>query len=164
MDTEIACSGYKRTRGVDDELLQEMGIGLQVSDDEDSQCGDEETDDVNTKPNYEEDEVNALRNEVEKSIMNDERKPNIEEITSKTISISLENEQNDEEVPTLVPSESIQDDKSSKIDTNSQKYRLAMIEKALSDVRSMRSYTSASTIAPDVVKQQEEDLNLLEVI
>ncbi|KPI97075.1 Serine/threonine-protein kinase RIO2 [Papilio xuthus] len=154
MDTEIACSGYKRTRGVDDELLQEMGIGLQVSDDEDSQCGDEETDEVNTKPNYEEDEVNALRNEVEKSIMNDERKPTIEEITSKTISISLENEQNDEEVPTLVPSESLQDDKSSKIDTNSQKYRLAMIEKALSDVRSMRSYTSASTIAPDVVKQQ----------
>lgn len=29
-----------------------------------------------------------------------------------------------------------------------------MIEKALSDVRSMRTYTSASTIAPEVVKQQ----------
>lgn len=29
-----------------------------------------------------------------------------------------------------------------------------MIEKALSDVRSMRTYTSASTIAPDVVKSQ----------
>lgn len=40
------------------------------------------------------------------------------------------------------------------LDKNSQKYRLAMIEKALSDVRSMRSYASASTIAPDVVKQQ----------
>lgn len=40
------------------------------------------------------------------------------------------------------------------LDKNSQKYRLAMIEKALSDVRSMRSYTSASTIAPDVIKQQ----------
>lgn len=40
------------------------------------------------------------------------------------------------------------------LDRNSQKYRLAMIEKALSDVRSMRTYTSASTIAPEVVKQQ----------
>lgn len=29
-----------------------------------------------------------------------------------------------------------------------------MIEKALSDVRSSRSYTSASTIAPEIVKQQ----------
>ncbi|KPJ14474.1 Serine/threonine-protein kinase RIO2 [Papilio machaon] len=154
MDTEIACSGYKRTRGVDDELLQEMGIGLQVSNDEDSQCDDEVTDEVNTKTNYEEDEVTALRNEVEKSIMNDERKTNVEEITSKTMSLRLENEQNDEEIPTLVPSEPKNDDTSSKIDTNSQKYRLAMIEKALSDVRSMRSYTSASTIAPEVVKQQ----------
>ncbi|XP_014359242.2 serine/threonine-protein kinase rio2 [Papilio machaon] len=154
MDTEIACSGYKRTRGVDDELLQEMGIGLQVSDDEDSQCGDEVTDEVNTKTNYEEDEVTALRNEVEKSIMNDERKTNVEEKTSKTMSLRLENEQNDEEIPKLVPSELKNDDTTSKIDTNSQKYRLAMIEKALSDVRSMRSYTSASTIAPEVVKQQ----------
>lgn len=41
-----------------------------------------------------------------------------------------------------------------KIDKNSQKYRLAMVEKALSDVRSMRTYTSASTIAPEIVKQQ----------
>lgn len=40
------------------------------------------------------------------------------------------------------------------LDKTSQKYRLAMIEKALSDVRSTRSYTSASTIAPEVVKQQ----------
>lgn len=82
--------------------------------------------------------------------MNDERKRTIEEITSKTNKTSLENEQ--EEVPTLVPIDTKED--ISKMDTNSQKYRLSMIEKALSDVRSMRSYTSASTIAPEVVKQQ----------
>lgn len=45
-------------------------------------------------------------------------------------------------------------DKVGELDKNSQKYRLAMVEKALSDVRSMRSYTSASTIAPEVIKQQ----------
>lgn len=69
-------------------------------------------------------------------------------------------ERDSDEPPTLVPArhpESEQNENSeqhSELDKNSQKYRLAMIEKALSDVRSMRSYISASTIAPDVIKQQ----------
>lgn len=47
-----------------------------------------------------------------------------------------------------------QNDIPAELDRDSQKYRLAMIEKALSDVRSMRSYMSACTIAPEVVKNQ----------
>lgn len=62
------------------------------------------------------------------------------------------NKDNEEEIPQLVdPTEEKSD---SDLDKNSQKYRLAMIEKALSDVRSMRTYSSASTIAPEIVKQQ----------
>ncbi|XP_068622560.1 uncharacterized protein RIOK2 [Battus philenor] len=155
MDTEIACSGYKRTKMVDDELLQEMGIGLQVSDDEESQSEcDDDAGDADTKPNYKDNEVEALRKEVEESIMNDEKKPIIEQITEKTDVLTIEQAKNDEEVPELVLNEESKDEKEPDFDKNSQKYRLAMIEKALSDVRSMRTYTSASTIAPEVVKQQ----------
>lgn len=43
----------------------------------------------------------------------------------------------------------------SKCDKNSQMYKLAMIEKTLSDVRSVRSFsTNASTFAPEVVKNR----------
>lgn len=40
------------------------------------------------------------------------------------------------------------------LDRRSQKYRLAMIEKALSEARSVRSHSSAASIAPDVVAQR----------
>lgn len=47
-----------------------------------------------------------------------------------------------------------------KIDKTSQKYRLAMVEKALSDVRSMRSFSTVSTIAPDVITSKvKKNLN-----
>lgn len=99
------------------------------------------------------------------SIKNDETV--INQITEKTVNFTISERdpehtkeinskedkglinEEDDEVPTLVQAEENGD-----FDKNSQKYRLAMIEKALSDVRSMRTYTSASTIAPEVVKQQ----------
>lgn len=41
------------------------------------------------------------------------------------------------------------------LDPNSREYRFKMVEKILSDARSMRSYsTSASTIAPSVIKDK----------
>lgn len=47
-----------------------------------------------------------------------------------------------------------------KIDKTSQKYRLAMVEKALSDVRSMRSFSTVSTIAPEVITSKvKKNLN-----
>ncbi|XP_041980711.1 serine/threonine-protein kinase RIO2 [Aricia agestis] len=159
LDAEVACSGYKRSKDVEDELLQEMGIGLEVSDDEDSDQGENDTD-TNTNK-YSEDEIANLRRQVEASIEHDETKIT-ESITNKTNKLSI----NDDEIPELVPApmknkETDEDNETEKhndtdkeVDKNSQKYRLAMIEKALSDVRSMRSYTSASTIAPEVVKQQ----------
>ncbi|KAJ8714742.1 hypothetical protein PYW07_002967 [Mythimna separata] len=158
LDTEIACSGYKRTKDVDNELLQEMGIGLEVSDDEVESDDDQEAED---KSKMTEQDLDELRKEVDASIQNDERP--VQQITTKTVNLTITDKQNtkedtnnknaeeDEEVPTLVdPTE----DSNTELDKNSQKYRLAMIEKALSDVRSMRTYTSASTIAPEVVKQQ----------
>ncbi|XP_047505778.1 serine/threonine-protein kinase RIO2 [Pieris napi] len=150
LDTEVSCSGYKRDVAIENELLQEMGIGLEVSGDEQSDT--EDTNENSTK--MDEDEIACLRQEVEASIQHDET---VQKLTERTDNLSL-----DDEVPTLVlnPStepdtkENTEDNEENKEDKTSQKYRLAMIEKALSDVRSMRSYTSASTIAPEVVKSQ----------
>ncbi|CAG4935940.1 unnamed protein product [Colias eurytheme] len=167
LDTEVACSGYKRNKVLEDELLEEMGIGLQVSGDEGSDDEGEQSEEITTKVS--EDEIDTLRRQVEASIQHDET---IHTLAAKTNKLNL-----DEEIPKLVPIENVNneeettegtenieketedkteeiEDSGSDLDKNSQKYRLAMIEKALSDVRSMRSYTSASTIAPDVVKQQ----------
>ncbi|CAF4829010.1 unnamed protein product [Pieris macdunnoughi] len=150
LDTEVSCSGYKRDVAIENELLQEMGIGLEVIGDEQSDT--EDTNENSTK--MDEDEIACLRQEVEASIQHDET---VQKLTERTDNLSL-----DDEVPTLVlnPStepdtkENTEDNEENKEDKTSQKYRLAMIEKALSDVRSMRSYTSASTIAPEVVKSQ----------
>ncbi|XP_026326042.1 serine/threonine-protein kinase RIO2 [Hyposmocoma kahamanoa] len=160
LDREIACSGYKRTKDIDNELLEEMGIGMQVSGDENSGSETEDGEhDRSTK--YTEDELSSLRKEVEDSIQNDEKKLQVERIITKTINLNIKN---DEEPPTLVKAVNIEesikqvnedlDDVNGQLDMTSQKYRLAMIEKSLSDVRTMRSYTSASTIAPEVIKQQ----------
>ncbi|XP_073960198.1 RIO kinase 2 [Choristoneura fumiferana] len=159
IDKEVACSGYRRAGDVDDDLLQEHGIGLQVSDDEEDASGDEEVEKVanDTNKKYTEEELAALRQEVDASIQNDEKKAAIEHITHKTVSLDI---RDPEEAPDLVqaPEDSVPELPEipgvPALDKNSQKYRLAMIEKALSDVRSMRTYTSASTIAPEVVKQQ----------
>ncbi|CAH2087674.1 unnamed protein product [Euphydryas editha] len=153
LDEEVACSGYKRTHHIEDELLQEMGIGLQVSDDEESDT--EESQEPVQVSKYSEDEISTLRCEVEASIQRDEMTA-IQNITKNTESLSINDKIETEEIPTLVPVEVSEEQRSNaeKEDKTSQKYRLAMIEKALSDVRSNRSYTSASTIAPEIVKQQ----------
>ncbi|XP_026749920.1 serine/threonine-protein kinase RIO2 [Galleria mellonella] len=154
LDTEVACSGYKRAKDVDDELLEEMGIGLAVSDDEGSSDGEPEESERSTQ--YTDEELAALRQEVDKSIINDEKQPHIEHVVDKTVKLNVKDDKSEEEVPNLVPAETRleEEDNIAELDRTSQKYRLAMIEKALSDVRSQRSYTSASTIAPEVVKQQ----------
>ncbi|XP_059062227.1 serine/threonine-protein kinase RIO2 [Achroia grisella] len=154
LDTEVACSGYKRAKDVDDELLEEMGIVLAVSDDEGSSDNEHEESERSTQ--YTEEELAALRQQVDTSINSDEKKSHIEHITNKTVNLNISDDK-DEEIPNLVPAEGhnpVVEENIAELDRNSQKYRLAMIEKALSDVRSMRSYTSASTIAPEVVKQQ----------
>ncbi|CAH2210961.1 jg22281, partial [Pararge aegeria aegeria] len=61
MDEEVACSGYKRSKGIEDELMQEMGICLEVSEDEASGEKDD-TEDQQTK--YSEDELAVLRKQV----------------------------------------------------------------------------------------------------
>lgn len=65
---------------------------------------------------------------------------------------NIPNEIPDEHIPELIPvqEEIIKDGKTT--ERISQKQRLAMVEKALSDVKSMRSYSTASTIAPEVIK------------
>lgn len=159
LDEEVACSGYKRTHHIENELLLEMGIGLQVSDDEESDTEDSQEPEETSKCS--EDEITTLRREVEESIQRDETVV-IQNLTKNTETLSINNKVDSEEVPTLIPvgaskeqrTNEEQEDKTSLEDKTSQKYRLAMIEKALSDVRSSRSYTSASTIAPEIVKQQ----------
>ncbi|XP_028173049.1 serine/threonine-protein kinase RIO2 isoform X1 [Ostrinia furnacalis] len=154
LDAEVACSGYKRNRADEDQLLEEMGIGLAVSDDEESAGEDAEEPDKNT--NYTDEELAALRKQLDDSIRHDETKK-ISDIADKAASLNIADNPDTEEIPELVPAPIDNEegrDNVGELDKNSQKYRLAMIEKALSDVRSMRTYTSASTIAPEVVKQQ----------
>ncbi|XP_046966908.1 serine/threonine-protein kinase RIO2 [Vanessa cardui] len=155
LDHEVACSGYRRSPHDEDALLQEMGISLQISDDEDSSAEEENPEPEQTSK-YSENEITTLRLEVEASIKRDEN-PLVNNVINNTQSLSLDDNIDTEEVPTLVPVEktTAEDKKTSENeDKTTQKYRLAMIEKALSDVRSTRSYTSASTIAPEIVKQQ----------
>ncbi|CAH2269395.1 jg16421 [Pararge aegeria aegeria] len=98
---------------------------------------------------------NAELKQVSDSIQHDESKLSTQNVTDNITNLHIDDKTDAEEIPTLVSTEDIQNkDGKEELDKNSQKYRLAMIEKALSDVRSMRSYTSASTIAPEVVKQQ----------
>lgn len=163
LDAAVACSGYRRAEDLDDRLMREMGIGLEESDDDES---DEEFADAvdERSPAYTEEELAALRQQVDISIQNDKRNDVIDNLTTKTVTLHIteENKSEAEEVPTLVKAEEEAEevtctedtDKVGELNKNSQKYRLAMIEKALSDVRSMRSDTSASTIAPAVVKLQ----------
>lgn len=58
----------------------------------------------------------------------------------------------------------IETDDLADLDPNSRQYRFKMVEKILSDARSMRSYsTSASTIAPSVIKDKiKKNINLNE--
>lgn len=58
----------------------------------------------------------------------------------------------------------IENDDLADLDPNSRQYRFKMVEKILSDARSMRSYsTSASTIAPSVIKDKiKKNLDLNE--
>lgn len=143
-----------------------MGIGLQVSDDE-SDSGDEENDEENNTK-YSEQDLEELRKEVDASIQNNSR-TTIPEITAKTVKLTIKEKENikdsnkenvkeDEDVPTLVkPEQEGNEENAEELDKNSQKYRLAMIEKTLSDVRSMRTYTSASTIDPEVIKRRVKE-------
>ncbi|CAG9791086.1 unnamed protein product [Diatraea saccharalis] len=151
LDADVECSGYKRSSQHDRDLLQELGIELGEESDESSS---EEEFSQDHDASYSTHELDALREQVDASILNDETKP-IGELISKTTELNIA-VQDDTEAPQLVKIESSSETAGDKIepDKNSQKYRLAMIEKALSDVRSMRTYTSASTIAPEVVKQQ----------
>ncbi|XP_045775859.1 serine/threonine-protein kinase RIO2 isoform X2 [Maniola jurtina] len=157
LDEEVACSGYQRTKGIEDELMQEMGICLEVSDDEAS--GDEDRDIEDGKTKCSEDEIATLRQQVAKSIHHDETQLTTQNITNDITNLSIDDKidstQNNTEDTQNNPEDTTNSTEGiEELDKNSQKYRLAMIEKALSDVRSMRSYTSASTIAPEVVKQQ----------
>lgn len=58
-----------------------------------------------------------------------------------------------EHCPPSISSET--DDQPTDLDPNSREYRYKMVEKMLSDVRSVRSYsTTASTIAPSLIKSR----------
>ncbi|XP_032514513.2 serine/threonine-protein kinase RIO2 [Danaus plexippus] len=152
LDREVACSGYRKEH--DHQLLQEMGIELQLSGDEGSETENlAEPDAGNLKAS--EDDIDTLRQQVEDSIKHDETE--ITRITEDTRKVAVDDENDD--VPKAVGDGTVGGELTDsraeeEDDVNSQKYRLKMIEKTLSDVRTMRSYTSASTIAPEVVKQQ----------
>ncbi|CAH0399337.1 unnamed protein product [Chilo suppressalis] len=157
LDADVACSGYKRSKGDDQQLLQEMGIDLAVEGEE-SSSEEEEMTPPQPVSNYTDDELTKLREQVEASIHDDETKP-IGEVVVKTKELRITGQEEDSEAPELIKvdtesakSKNAHDETSP--EKNSQECRLAMIEKALSDARSMRTYTSASTIAPEVVKQQ----------
>lgn len=107
------------------------------------------------------DEVDENRTVVNR----EEQKPNVNEI-EQTIDLVAKMQTNDaNSVDGNVSSgDSEDDDELADLDPKSREYRFKMVEKVLSDARSQRSYsTSASTIAPSVVKDRiKKTLNLKE--
>lgn len=159
LDIEVSCSGYGLTKDMEKDLLQEYGM---EEFDEESEEEENETNEKCT-----ENELEEYRKQVDVEIKFTEEKPikinkkedsiqkyvesvskalNIPEliqVSDKITEIEIEDELKLKEEET---------DELAGLDPNSRAYRYKMVEKILSDARSMRSYsTNASTIAPSVI-------------
>lgn len=105
--------------------------------------------------------VSNANQEKPKSNVNETDKNEIEQ----TVDLVAKMQTNDaNSVDGNVSSDGEDDDELADLDPKSREYRLKMVEKVLSDARSQRSYsTSASTIAPSVVKDRiKKTLNVKE--
>lgn len=160
MDVEVSCSGYGFTKEMEKELLIEYGMEEESDEDE-----AEDFEDCVENDNFQDTEetLEEYRKGLEKEVKLTEEKVKIQcdskhesmmkyiESVSKHLSINtsseLEIQQNNissnDNQPTA---EECKD-----TDVNSREHRFKMIEKLLEDTRSMRSYTTASTIAPSVI-------------
>lgn len=159
MDIEVSCSGYGLTKEMEKDLLQEYG--MEEFDEE----SDEEENEINEKCT--ENELEEYRKQVDVEVKFTEEKPI--KINKKEDSIQkyVESVSKHLNIPELIPvSDKITEieteeeiklkeeetDELAGLDPNSRAYRFKMVEKILSDARSMRSYsTNASTIAPSVI-------------
>ena len=107
------------------------------------------------------DEMPKVNQEKLKPIVNELDKNEIEQ----TVDLVAKMQTNDaNSVDGNVSSGGEDDDELADLDPKSREYRFKMVEKVLSDARSQRSYsTSASTIAPSVVKDRiKKTLNVKE--
>lgn len=158
LDIEVSCSGYGLTKDMEKDLLQEYGM----------EEFDEESDEEEQNEKCTENELEEYRKRVEDEIKFTEEKPiklnkkedsiqkyvesvsqhlNIPELIP--ISDKITETETEEEINKLKEEET---DELAGLDPNSRAYRFKMVEKLLSDARSMRSYsTNASTIAPSVI-------------
>lgn len=105
--------------------------------------------DENRTVNHEEPKTNVDKNEIEQTI----------DLVAK-----MQTKDDANSVDGNVSSGGEDDDELADLDPKSREYRFKMVEKVLSDARSQRSYsTSASTIAPSVVKDRiKKTLNVKE--
>lgn len=165
-------------------FIQEYGIVEENSDDDtdtdndDSETNPKENSDENT--NYTESELNTFRKEVEHELKQADKSQKVSKLDSiqqyiQSVSGHIDLDNLPDKPQTLGVHTSItkldkEDDAKSissndldneandevaQLDPNSRAYRMKMVEKILSDARSMRSYsTSASTIAPSVIKDK----------
>ncbi|KAF7993932.1 hypothetical protein HCN44_011201 [Aphidius gifuensis] len=154
VDVEIRASGL--TRQMEKDLLLEMGMNEEEEEEDDDEENveeeeEEETeDDINTQPSdehteeqvFNSDEVDNLRQEVEKSVaegLNDESTNDTDNVIDPETTESSDEASNDDVVPELA-------DMSLHNNEYYQDY----------DGRSVRSATSATTIAPEDIKKRTQ--------
>lgn len=175
LDVEVSCTGYGFTKAMERDVLKEYGM------EEDSDSDDEEDDESNGEVldgenACTENDLEEYRKQVEHEVKLSEQKsehkkgsaaPTKEDTIKKYIeSVSKHLKIPQAETTTSSPQiieqstalEVVQSEDSDSVpplvDVNSREYRFKMVEKMLSDARSMRSVSTASTIAPSVISER----------
>ncbi|XP_059612349.1 uncharacterized protein LOC132258856 [Phlebotomus argentipes] len=182
LDVEISCSGYGFTLQMERDLMREYG--MESDDEEDSEEGscpeitEEEEGEADVKCT--EKELKEMRDHLEEEVQFSEQKAKddsaqsqiekyIASVSSHLASFSLQAPSDEEDVfedalpadgpladHPAIPETTTQDSLEG-LDPSSRMYRLKMVEKLLSDRRSMRSFsTTASTIAPSVIAERQK--------
>lgn len=154
LDIEVSCSGYGFTKEMEKDILQEYGMEEESdSEDNNSEHHDDETEIDDTIEEY--------QKQVDIEVKLTEKKPNhiptkqesmmkyIESV-SKYLNIDNSVDTKDEEIDVVPPLVELAPVTMS----SSREERFKLVEKILNDARSMRSYSTASTIAPSIISSR----------
>lgn len=156
LDVEVLCSGYGFTQEMEKDILQEYGME-EESDDDNDQNGDNNDDDETQLIN---DTIEEYQKQVDIEVELTEKKANhiptkqesmIKYIESVSKYLNIEDSVDDGDkfdvAPTLVDAPPV-------TISSSREERFKLVEKILNDARSMRSYSTASTIAPSIISSR----------
>lgn len=155
MDVEVSCSGYGFTKEMEKDLLQEYGMHDESDSDEDDEEGSKDIPHVDNIEDYQkavEIEMNFAEKKVNRIPTKEESMIHYIQSVSKYLNIDDDSESNPTNVLPMIeedkPTDIIKDKPLKDV---SREDRFKLVEQILNDARSMRSYSTASTIAPSVI-------------